>query len=83
MQTERILILDFGGQYGQLIALLVACMLVIALVANPILVFILTRKNPYPLVLRCLSRGENFPRFSLAFSQEIRYNIRRFRFAGI
>ena len=41
-------------EYGQLIALLVCCMLVIALVANPIMVFILTRKNPYPLVLRCL-----------------------------
>ena len=41
-------------EYGQLIALLVCCMLVIALVANPILVFVLTRKNPYPLVLRCL-----------------------------
>ena len=40
-------------EYGQLILLLVACMFFIALVANPILVFILTRKNPYPLVLRC------------------------------
>ncbi len=41
-------------EYGQLIALLVCCMLFIALVANPIIVFVLTRKNPYPLVLRCL-----------------------------
>lgn len=41
-------------EYGQLIALLVCCMLAIALVANPIIVFLLTRKNPYPLVLRCL-----------------------------
>ena len=46
--------IDIFVEYGQLIALLVACMLVIALVANPIIVFILTRKNPYPLVLRCL-----------------------------
>ena len=41
-------------EYGQLIALLVCCMLVIALVTNPLMVFVLTRKNPYPLVLRCL-----------------------------
>ncbi len=41
-------------EYGQLILVLVVCMLFIALVANPIIVFILTRKNPYPLVLRCL-----------------------------
>ena len=41
-------------EYGQLILVLVGCMVFIALVANPILVFILTRRNPYPLVLRCL-----------------------------
>ena len=41
-------------EYGQLILLLVCCMLFIALVANPLIVFIITRKNPYPLVLRCL-----------------------------
>ena len=41
-------------EYGQLILLLVGCMLFIALVANPIMVFVITRKNPYPLVLRCL-----------------------------
>ena len=41
-------------EYGQLILVLVGCMFFIALVANPIMVFILTRKNPYPLVLRCL-----------------------------
>ena len=41
-------------EYGQLILLLVGCMLFIALIANPLLVFIITRKNPYPLVLRCL-----------------------------
>jgi serine/threonine transporter len=41
-------------EYGQLILLLVGCMLFIALVTNPIIVFVLTRKNPYPLVFRVL-----------------------------
>ena len=41
-------------EYGQLILLLVGCMLFIALVTNPIMVFVLTRKNPYPLVFRVL-----------------------------
>lgn len=41
-------------EYSQLILLLVGSMLFIALVVNPILVFFMTRKNPYPLVLRCL-----------------------------
>lgn len=40
--------------YGSIILLLVGCMFFIALVVNPIIVFICIRKNPYPLVLRCL-----------------------------
>jgi len=41
-------------QYGQLILLLVGCMLFIAFVTNPLLSFLMTHKNPYPLVLRTL-----------------------------
>ena len=41
-------------EYGRLILVLVGCMLVIALVANPLICVIAFRKNPYPLVLRCL-----------------------------
>ena len=41
-------------EYGQLIIVLVACMLIIALITNPIICFLAFRKNPYPLVLRCL-----------------------------
>ncbi|MEW9077634.1 serine/threonine transporter SstT [Terrisporobacter glycolicus] len=40
--------------YGQLIILLVGCMAFVALVVNPAITFIGTRKNPYPLVLKCL-----------------------------
>lgn len=40
--------------YAQLLGVLVGSMLFIALVANPIIVFIMTRKNPYPLVFQCL-----------------------------
>ncbi len=40
--------------YGRLLAVLVGSMLFIALVANPIIVFFMTRKNPYPLVFQCL-----------------------------
>ncbi len=40
--------------YGQLIVLLVGSMAFIALVINPLIVFIGIRKNPYPLVLKCL-----------------------------
>lgn len=40
--------------YGKLLALLVGSMAVIALVVNPIIVFLNIRKNPYPLVFKCL-----------------------------
>lgn len=40
--------------YSQLLLVLVGSMAFIALVANPIIVFVMTRKNPYPLVMQCL-----------------------------
>ncbi|MEK6264818.1 MAG: serine/threonine transporter SstT [Clostridium sp.] len=40
--------------YGQLLAVLIGCMVAVALIVNPIIVYINIRKNPYPLVLRCL-----------------------------
>jgi serine/threonine transporter len=42
------------ASYGQLLAVLIGSMLIIALVVNPLIVFIKTGKNPYPLVLLCL-----------------------------
>ena len=46
--------LDIFKDYGKLLLLLVGSMLVIALIVNPLIVFVCIRKNPYPLVLRCL-----------------------------
>lgn len=40
--------------YARLLAVLVGSMLFIALMVNPLIVFIKTRKNPYPLVFTCL-----------------------------
>ena len=40
--------------YGQLLAVLVGCMVAVALIVNPIIVYVHIRKNPYPLVFRCL-----------------------------
>lgn len=46
----------FGAlwQYAHLLALLIGCMLLMALVVNPLLVFYKIRRNPYPLVFTCL-----------------------------
>jgi serine/threonine transporter len=40
--------------YAQLLLVLVGCMLFVALVMNPAIVFWKIRRNPYPLVLTCL-----------------------------
>ena len=40
--------------YGKLILLLVGSMAFVAFIVNPIIAFIGIRKNPYPLVLKCL-----------------------------
>lgn len=45
------------AQYGKLIALLVGVMFFVALVVNPIIVFFMTRENPYPLVFKCLKNS--------------------------
>lgn len=41
-------------EYAMLIAVLVGTMAIDALIINPIIVYANTRKNPYPLVLKCL-----------------------------
>ncbi|MDO4700916.1 MAG: serine/threonine transporter SstT [Moraxella sp.] len=45
---------DALRSYRQLLLVLLGSMAFIALVANPIIVFVMTRKNPYPLVMQCL-----------------------------
>lgn len=40
--------------YGQILALLVGTMALVALVVNPLIVFCYLRRNPYPLVFKCL-----------------------------
>ncbi|WP_273869258.1 serine/threonine transporter SstT [Serratia odorifera] len=46
----------FGALWGyaQLLMVLIGCMLLVALVLNPLIVYWKIRRNPYPLVLTCL-----------------------------
>lgn len=69
--------------YGRLILLLVACMLIIALIANPIIVFILTRKNPYPLVFRCLKDSAITAFFTRSSAANIPVNMELCRKLGL
>lgn len=43
--------------YGKLLAVLIGCMIFVALIVNPIIVFFNIRQNPYPLVLKCLKES--------------------------
>ncbi len=75
--------LEIFTEYGQVILLLVACMLVIALVTNPLMVFICTRKNPYPLVLRCLKDSGLTAFFTRSSAANIPVNMELCRKLGL
>ena len=40
--------------YGKLLAVLLGSMIFVALVVNPLIAYVMMRKNPYPLVFKCL-----------------------------
>ena len=46
--------MDVFSTYGQLVLLLVGCMLTTAFVFNPLISFLMLRRNPYPLLFTCL-----------------------------
>ncbi|MBO6169727.1 MAG: serine/threonine transporter SstT [Bacteroidales bacterium] len=49
--------LEIFTVYGKLLLLLVGCMLTSVLVFNPLISFIATGKNPYPLLFTCLKES--------------------------
>ena len=61
--------------YANLLALLVGCMLAMALVVNPLIVFLRMRKNPYPLVFTCLRESGITAFFMRSSAANIPVNI--------
>lgn len=49
--------LEIFTEYGKILALLVGCMLAVALIVDPIVVALFLKKNPYPLVFRCIKES--------------------------
>lgn len=49
--------LEIFTDYGKLLLVLVGCMLLIALVVDPLIVAVSLRRNPYPLVFRCFKES--------------------------
>ena len=62
--------------YGKLIEVLVGAMYADALIINPILVFLNTKQNPYPLVLKCLKDSGITAFFTRSSAANIPVNMR-------
>ena len=62
--------------YGRLLIILVGTMLLIALVVNPIIVFVMVRRNPYPLVLKCLKDSGITAFFTRSSAANIPVNVK-------
>ncbi|HIY83123.1 serine/threonine transporter SstT [Rubneribacter sp.] len=75
--------LEIFTEYGQLLLVLVGCMLIIALITNPLLVFWGIRKNPYPLVLRCLKDSGLTAFFTRSSAANIPVNMELCRKLGL
>ena len=62
--------------YGHLVAVLVVVILIVALVTNPLIVFLACRVNPYPLVLRCLKESAIMAFFTRSSAANIPVNMK-------
>lgn len=62
--------------YGKLVLILVGCMLFIALVVNPLIVYIYIRRNPYPLVFRVLKESGLTAFFTRSSAANIPVNMK-------
>ncbi|MFJ8531674.1 serine/threonine transporter SstT [Bacillus sp. NPDC094106] len=62
--------------YGKLLAILLGCMVFVALVVNPIIVFAFIRQNPFPLVFKCLKESGITAFFTRSSAANIPVNMR-------
>lgn len=69
--------------YGKLLVVLVGCMLFLALVINPLIVFLMLKKNPYPLVWRCLKESGVTAFFTRSSAANIPVNMELCRKLGL
>ena len=69
--------------YGQIILVLVGCMLVSAFVINPIIVFVNIRQNPYPLVWKCIKESGITAFFTRSSAANIPVNMRLCKDLGL
>lgn len=61
--------------YAHLLAVLLGCMVFVALVVNPLIVFLALRRNPYPLVFTCLRESGVTAFFTRSSAANIPINL--------
>ncbi|MEZ5556723.1 serine/threonine transporter SstT [Haliea sp.] len=69
--------------YAGLALLLVCCMLVMALLVNPLLVFLVLQRNPYPIVFKCLEESGITAFFTRSSAANIPVNLNLAKKLGI
>lgn len=67
--------MDIFVDYGHLILLLVAAMLIVMFITNPLIVFITTRRNPYPLLFACIKGSAITAFFTRSSAANIPMNL--------
>jgi serine/threonine transporter len=63
------------GSYAQILTVLLGCMLLVALLANPLIVWAKTRRNPYPLVFTALRESGMVAFFTRSSAANIPVNL--------
>ncbi len=69
--------------YGELIMVLLGSMFFVALVINPIIVFVMIKENPFPLVFRCLKDSGITAFFTRSSAANIPVNMELCRDLGL
>ena len=75
--------LSIFTDYGRLLGLLVGCMLVVALIVDPLIAAIALRTNPYPLIFRCLRESGMTAFFTRSSAANIPVNMELCRKLGM
>ena len=75
--------LKIFADYGFLLLLLIGCMLLVSFVINPFIIFLFLRRNPYPLVFRCLKESGIQAFFARSSAANIPVNMKLCRDLGL
>ena len=67
--------LSIFSQYGELIFLIVGCILIMAFIINPLISALLLKRNPFPLVFTCLKESGVTAFFSRSSAANIPINM--------